>query len=85
MHYTHTLTHTHTHTHTHSPHQTGPKGVLTDFYRNQQEEERKKVLEEKKRKELIEKHTAAIKSSAHVRGVCLSVGYLGAVDLSLTH
>ena len=74
-HISHTHTYTHiSHSHTHSPHQTGPKGVLTDFYRNQQEEQRKKVLEEKKRKELIEKHTAAIKSSAHVSDVCLSPG-----------
>ena len=82
------VTHTHTshiptcHTHTHSPHQTGPKGVLTDFYRTQQEEQRKKVLEEKRRKELIEKHTAAVKSSAQVRSVCLWV-ISGQIDLSL--
>lgn len=43
--------------------QTGPKGVLTDFYRTQEEDQRKKVLEEKKRRELIEEHIATIKST----------------------
>lgn len=44
--------------------QTGPKGVLTDFYRTQQDVKRKTVLEEKRRKELIEKHTATVKSKS---------------------
>ena len=57
--YTHIHAHTRTYTHT----QTGPKGVLTDFYRTQEEDQRKKVLEEKKRRELIEEHIATIKST----------------------
>ena len=44
------------------PSQTGPKGVLTDFYRNQQDTQRKAVLEEKKRRELIQKHSATVQS-----------------------
>ncbi|CAI8012342.1 Phosducin-like protein [Geodia barretti] len=42
--------------------QTGPKGVLTDFYRTQQDSRRKAVLEEKRRRELIQKHSATVKS-----------------------
>ena len=52
---------THTHTHTHTL-QTGPKGVLTDYYRTQQNQRRQALLEEKKRRELIAKHTATVKS-----------------------
>lgn len=44
--------------------QTGPKGVLTDFYRTQQDRKRKVVLEEKRRRELIEKHTATVQSKS---------------------
>lgn len=42
--------------------QTGPKGVLTDYYRTQQNQRRRALLEEKKRRELIAKHTATVKS-----------------------
>jgi hypothetical protein len=44
--------------------QTGPKGVLTDFYRTQQETQRMAVLEEKKRRELIQKHSATVQSKS---------------------
>lgn len=44
--------------------QTGPKGVLTDYYRTQQNQRRQALLEEKKRRELIAKHTATVKSHA---------------------
>jgi hypothetical protein len=44
--------------------QTGPKGVLTDFYRTQQDSRRKAVLEEKRRRELIQKHSATVKSKS---------------------
>ena len=58
-----TNTHTHTHTHTYTlTLQTGPKGVLTDYYRTQQNQRRQALLEEKKRRELIAKHTATVKS-----------------------
>ena len=50
-----------THTHTLTL-QTGPKGVLTDYYRTQQNQRRQALLEEKKRRELIAKHTATVKS-----------------------
>jgi hypothetical protein len=44
--------------------QTGPKGVLTDFYRTQQDTKRKEVLEEKRRRELIQKHAATVQSKS---------------------
>lgn len=44
--------------------QTGPKGVLTDYYRNQQDTKRKVVLEEKRRRELIQKHAATVQSKS---------------------
>lgn len=42
--------------------QTGPKGVLTDYYRTQEAERRKQILAQQKRKEIIEKHTATVQS-----------------------
>ena len=47
--------------------QTGPKGVLTDYYRTQQNQRRQALLEEKKRRELIAKHTATVKSYVRKR------------------
>ncbi|XP_064399914.1 phosducin-like protein [Halichondria panicea] len=42
--------------------QTGPKGVLTDYYRTQQSERRKEILAKNKRQEIIEKHSATVMS-----------------------
>lgn len=44
--------------------QTGPKGVLTDFYRNQREQKQRQILEEQQRRKLIAKHTATVQGNA---------------------
>lgn len=40
--------------------QTGPKGVLTDYFRKMEEDKQREVLGEKKRKELILQHSATV-------------------------
>lgn len=44
--------------------QTGPKGVLTDYYRKLEEDQRRDILAEEKRKEMILKHSATVKSQS---------------------
>ncbi len=50
--------------------QTGPKGVLTDYYRTQQSERRKEILAKNKRQEIIEKHSATVMSHVSVGRSC---------------
>ena len=48
--------------------QTGPKGVLTDYYRSQEEELRKRIVEKEKKQTLIQKHSATAKTYVGERG-----------------
>ena len=42
--------------------QTGPKGVLTDYYRKMEEDKRMEILAEEKRREMIIQHSATVQS-----------------------
>ncbi|KAL5515158.1 hypothetical protein EMCRGX_G000286 [Ephydatia muelleri] len=44
--------------------QTGPKGVLTDYYRSQEEEKRRRLVEKEKRQEMIQRHSATARTYA---------------------
>lgn len=47
---------------------TGPKGVLTDYYRSQEEEKRRRLVEKEKRQEMIQRHSATARTYVR-RGV----------------
>lgn len=48
---------------------TGPKGVLTDYYRSQEEEKRRRLVEKEKRQEMIQRHSATARTYVRRGGI----------------